>query len=254
MPIFDSYRVENGQSARCCIARIIRRILCVSTLPSSPFDHFKEEEKDPSATPGLMARLMGLESVPPGDSVELHRKSRSQKTRKKVIPMYQEFEDEKFFILSFDRVGRNVDYPVVERWKSSSRSAKEGHGNRKKHRRRRRHSNKENIDADKTVCEVRMRNSSNVRRDLKNSSKESNAARNVMESLAVMKLKAEANSENSSPNSVLDCLEFPPDHKQSSNSGLILATVCIPLLVKEIKVLSYLALQFYLQNEKLLIL
>ncbi|KAL3750526.1 hypothetical protein ACJRO7_011516 [Eucalyptus globulus] len=69
-----------GATSGGCIAGVLRRILCSSNLPTHPFecdndrDQFKSKEKnEPNTTPGIVARLMGLESLPNTSSVHAHK-------------------------------------------------------------------------------------------------------------------------------------------------------------------------------------
>ncbi|KAK6145249.1 hypothetical protein DH2020_022069 [Rehmannia glutinosa] len=60
----------NRKTTGWCITRILRRILCFSSVSSSscPFDYVNEDEirnsSMVSGTPGIVARLMGLDSIP----------------------------------------------------------------------------------------------------------------------------------------------------------------------------------------------
>ncbi|KAM6597389.1 hypothetical protein CsatA_007913 [Cannabis sativa] len=137
---FDT-RIYNSKTAATagCIAGILRRILCSGTLPTHPSDQTTEEtnflEFDSKAittpgTPGLVARLMGLDSLPelgsdwtqqrPQNSIS---RSRSMNSAERVLglddskhrrvksttsfremPEFLELESEEFFILSFENV------------------------------------------------------------------------------------------------------------------------------------------------------
>lgn len=141
----------NSKSATAgCLAGILRRILCSGTLPTHPSDHITEDadslmslnvgEKNLSLeTPGLVARLMGLESMPDVDfrcvksrpnSVARsrsmnstdrlagyncddpkqqqqgrHRRAKST-TSFRETPEFVELGNEEFFILSFENVSK----------------------------------------------------------------------------------------------------------------------------------------------------
>lgn len=141
--IFNNF--ENGfyNSKRCtsgCIRSVLRRFLCFNSLPTHPSDHLKEssnecdyesgtheaEDLNSSATPGLVARLMGLDTMPMTDfgdsktnfnpvrrckSMDFEReKELKQRKGKHVkgtlsfrdVPGYIELENDEFFILSFE--------------------------------------------------------------------------------------------------------------------------------------------------------
>ncbi|XP_062083365.1 uncharacterized protein LOC133789580 [Humulus lupulus] len=152
---FDT-RVYNSKTATTagCIAGILRRILCSGTLPTHPSDQTTEEtnslELDSKVTtpgtPGLVARLMGLDSLPelgsdwaqlrpknsvsrsrsmnsadrvPGSDDSMHRRVKST-TSFREIPAFLELESEEFFILSFENVS--------ERRGIRSKEAKRGKG------------------------------------------------------------------------------------------------------------------------------
>ena len=139
---FDTRIYNSKNDTAGCLAGILRRILCSGTLPTHPSDHITEEtnsvelnlkaqERIPTpGTPGLVARLMGLESLPDigsdwaqsrrknlvsrsrsmnsvdglsgfGDP-KLHRRVKST-TSFRHMPEFLELEDEEFFILSFEK-------------------------------------------------------------------------------------------------------------------------------------------------------
>lgn len=239
---------SNGTTAAGCISKILRRILCFSSLSySCPFDHHtKEEQRESSAiggaVPGIVARLMGLSSLPRIEPIEgsptisscpdSFKKSRSPQVvmRRKIrVPAYQELEDDKFFILSFERRGdRHGSH--VERWRLSKNSDRTEQSKcKKKSMRRTRENlqgkNKENrgllmvskgtLDRDYEVDQ----NPSNVlldscRKPEKRRKKKGNGDR-----FAAFNVEREGDSENSSPNSVLEFVEFPTD-QESSCTGL----------------------------------
>lgn len=237
-------------SSAGCIARILRRILCFSSLPSCPFDHFKEDEEkedslllvDRPDTPGLVARLMGLESLPRIDPIEQSpsansadsiKKPRSpQVRRRRIIPTYQELEDDNFFIFSFEH--------GTERRKSGANS--DGMRRSKSLRRRERlqEENKENegvnvlseanLDSDSNIrneSDFQAEDTRNVLRPLNNSCQNPETltrkkrAKEDYGSGAISSFETEGDSENSSPNSVLhEFVEFPTDIQETGCSGL----------------------------------
>ncbi|PON85471.1 hypothetical protein TorRG33x02_187510 [Trema orientale] len=140
---FDTRFYKSKSATAGCLAGILRRILCSGTLPTHPSDQTTEEtnsvESDSKSrekiqtpgTPGLVARLMGLDSFPeigsdwaqsrPKNSVsrsrsmnsadrlsgfgdpKKHRRSKST-TSFREMPAFLELENEEFFILSFENV------------------------------------------------------------------------------------------------------------------------------------------------------
>ncbi|KAI3461664.1 hypothetical protein Pfo_018327 [Paulownia fortunei] len=255
---------RNGRTAGC-ISRILRRILCFSSLPSCPFDRLKEEVKDSSmagatGTPGIVARLMGLESLPLIEPIEgsplmscadSFKKSRSPQVRRRwIIPTYQELEDDNFFILSFEQEGDGHE-SHIERRKSGKNSGRMqqsmGEKCKKKSMRRReslQERNKENqgenivskgnlldgvvIQKDSNSgignnSDFQVENPSNVLRPLKNSCQKPEKIRKKKakgDSLAAINCETEGDSENSSPISVLEFVEFPTDQETACSGDI----------------------------------
>ncbi|KAL2507854.1 uncharacterized protein Fot_31501 [Forsythia ovata] len=143
-PSFDgkTYNNNSKNGSPGCLTGVLRRFLCLSSLPACHRDHFKEEEKQPLVSdrlqcveeansldaftsPGVVARLMGLESRPHITEESPNSIGRSQSmnsihsstTLKSIqerhrhvksfreIPRYLELEDESFFIISFENAG-----------------------------------------------------------------------------------------------------------------------------------------------------
>ncbi|XP_047956934.1 uncharacterized protein LOC125202558 [Salvia hispanica] len=166
-----------------CLSRILRRILCFSNLPLCSFDHFRADESQspgqtsaPGSTPGVVARLMGLDSpVPRAGPVHEEIAANKLKTpvrRLRDLPPYQELEDDKFFILSFEKRRQR---------KSKKREGLEG-------------KNKENENPEKS--------------------------KRKMGKKYAVSFENEGDSENSSPNSVLEFLGYSAD-QESVSSGEI---------------------------------
>lgn len=151
-PSSASYTTTNYDDNVCqskptagCIHGILRRFLCFNTtLQTHPSDHFNAEPAIPcrsredaesdsgevsAATPGLVARLMGLDSMPMVNHKDLNfvRRTKSMDSLRDVelvqmkhrhvkstlsfrdAPTFLELEDEEFFILSFEGRGKNKD-------------------------------------------------------------------------------------------------------------------------------------------------
>ncbi|PIN25441.1 hypothetical protein CDL12_01807 [Handroanthus impetiginosus] len=203
---------ESVPTSAGCIFKILRRILCFSSLAPSTFDHIQENEKENSLeiggsdNLGIVARLMGLESRP--ESI-----SSPQKRTRRIIPAYQELEDENFFILSFENSEN-----ITKKMKKVRR------------RRRRRESSKEmnNENADLNMIsqgdldlDSCIKNESDFKVEinprkvlcpLKNSCQNSEKIRKNID------IK-EGDSENSSPNSVLEFVDFSNDQETAAFSG-----------------------------------
>ncbi|KAE8734857.1 Zinc finger family protein [Hibiscus syriacus] len=143
---FDPKLCTPKSATTGCLSGILRRILCSRTLPTHPSDHShtteeansvaslnKQEQLDDASskvTPGIVARLMGLDSLPETsllqsqlhpnsitrsrsmnsagykqDSDSIHGKHRRVNSTLSFrdIPTYFELENEEFFVLSFEK-------------------------------------------------------------------------------------------------------------------------------------------------------
>ncbi|XP_073151489.1 uncharacterized protein [Henckelia pumila] len=201
-----------------CMGRFLRRILCINSIRSPPPE---EEQKEPpmactesASTPGIVARLMGLEPLPFMESIarspvlksfEPFRKPRSPDGRyHRIIPTYKEvLEDENFFILSFE----SMDFSRRSRSGSGSGKKKlQGSGVKCKKKGTRRGSlqerDEQNVDGNSD------QNSNTHGRERKKKAKGDG-------NLAVIKPETEGNSQNSSPISVLDFIESAPSPSSS---------------------------------------
>nr|GMD69263.1 transcriptional regulator ATRX homolog isoform X2 [Ipomoea batatas] len=137
-----------------CIAGMFRRLLCSNALPTHPADHMSSVSTHPSsdhaiqrrkseegkkietlASTGVVARLMGLESMPRVElnpnkaiarsqsmsSMDSLRELKSTKEKNlrvcsfREIPTYLELEDENFFILSFEYGGKTAELRSKQR-------------------------------------------------------------------------------------------------------------------------------------------
>nr|DAD28034.1 TPA_asm: hypothetical protein HUJ06_029502 [Nelumbo nucifera] len=146
-PSFDAKLGNSHNATNGCLSGIFRRLLCSGGLPTRPADHIKEPdciesdhqqqqaskkaEAPTAAIPGIVARLMGLESlpeltwVPPGKTADLIGRSRSvnyagywpefdlpRGRHRRVMtslsfreaPTFLQLENEDFFLLSFQNV------------------------------------------------------------------------------------------------------------------------------------------------------
>lgn len=148
---FDVNMCNSKSATAGCLAGILRRILCSGTLPTHPSDHITEETNSVNSSqylkvqekilslesPGLVARLMGLESMPDVDfdcvksrpnSVsrsrsmnstdrlagyydskqqgQHHRRAKSTVSFRETAE-FVELGNEEFFILSFENVSKS---------------------------------------------------------------------------------------------------------------------------------------------------
>ncbi|XP_073270298.1 uncharacterized protein [Primulina huaijiensis] len=200
-----------------CMGRILRRILCINSI-SSPRP--EEDEKEPpiiacesaSSTPGIVARLMGLEPLrsPVLKSFEPFRKPRSPDRRyHRIIPSYQEvLEDENFFILSFE----SMDFHSGKR--------KQGSGVKCKKKGTRRGSSQEWDEENVEFSVEGMNNSCNSDPNSNTRKREKKKQVKRDDNLTVIKPETEGSPQNSSPNSVLDFMESTPSHSSEDISRL----------------------------------
>ncbi|XWS28681.1 hypothetical protein CRYUN_Cryun25bG0092100 [Craigia yunnanensis] len=143
---FDPKMCTLKSATAGCLAGILRRILCSRSLPTYPSDHITEANSVASyrkqqfnavdkidaskVTPGIVARLMGLDSLPEisllktqvnpnsitrsrsmnsadykQDTDSIHGKHRRVNSTLsfREMPTYFELENEEFFVLSFEK-------------------------------------------------------------------------------------------------------------------------------------------------------
>ncbi|KAF5470435.1 hypothetical protein F2P56_010949 [Juglans regia] len=149
---FDATLCNSKSATAGCLAGILRRILCSGKLPKHPSDHISEaasvvcdedrelkakEKIETAATPGIVARMMGLESMPEinwvhksSDPNSISR-SRSMNSENHLAgfdpmqgqhrrvkstlsfresPTFLELENENFLILSFENGGGSKEF------------------------------------------------------------------------------------------------------------------------------------------------
>ncbi|XP_022730875.1 uncharacterized protein LOC111285612 [Durio zibethinus] len=144
---FDLKMCTSKSATGGCLAGILRRILCFRSLPTHPSDHVTEADSVAShkkqrvnavdklddaskVTPGIVARLMGLDSLPEisllktqanpnsitrsrsmnsadykQDTDTIHGKHRRVNSTLSFrdMPTYFELENDEFFVLSFEK-------------------------------------------------------------------------------------------------------------------------------------------------------
>lgn len=257
--------VDSKNATAGCIGGVLRRLLCLNSLPTYPSDHFREadhnnnndsqvfdelpcvkpEEKiEGSGTPNLVARLMGLESLPQIDSNSISR-SRSmnsvdslkeiqsiEERHRRVksfreTPTFLELEDENFLILSFESGAERMKLAVKGR-KSEMGSAQLPKNKKTECVSGQNKENRcSNYSSDEELKVVHFKDSSNILRPKNNSSSEKTRfagptrkmKKRKDECLPLKKIETESDSENSSPVSVLDNVDFSCD-PEITNSGL----------------------------------
>lgn len=153
---FDVNMCNSKSATAGCLAGILRRILCSGNLPTHPSDQIREadsvvcdndqelkaakeciERFEASASPGIVARLMGLDSMPEINNL-LHASSKPNSISRsrslnsadqlagfdsmqgqhrrvkstlsfREMPTFLELENENFFILSFETGGEHKE-------------------------------------------------------------------------------------------------------------------------------------------------
>ncbi|BFG33907.1 hypothetical protein CerSpe_201810 [Prunus speciosa] len=212
---FDAAMCNPKGAAAGCLAGIFRRILCYGSFPTYPSDHITEEEEqaansvesykdqdfksmektgektESAATPSLVARLMGLESIPDVNLVNgqstlnsisrsksmnsvdrfagggddtmqaQHRKVKSTQSFREM-PTFLELENEEFFILSFENESKGKE--MRSKGRKGEMGCREG-----KKKRAGKSENNENIterEADKKKKQVQDGKSRRILKDL----------------------------------------------------------------------------------------
>lgn len=147
---FDPNMCTSKSATASCLTGLLRRILCSRSLPTHPSDQITETSsilcdgrhqeliksnerlETTAATPGVVARLMGLESFPETSSVDMkvsansisrsrsmnsvefrgesdrmqgqHRRVKSTLSFREM-PTFLEVENKEYFVLSFETIG-----------------------------------------------------------------------------------------------------------------------------------------------------
>ncbi|XP_076939009.1 uncharacterized protein LOC143607450 [Bidens hawaiensis] len=102
-----------------CVPAILRRLLRLHTLPTFPLDnHSNHNEFDepycankPKGDPGIVGKLMGLDSMPEVNPIDNWRELKLKKKGGYVLkaPVFVELENDKFIILSFEGDGKDKE-------------------------------------------------------------------------------------------------------------------------------------------------
>ncbi|KAK9159091.1 hypothetical protein Scep_005665 [Stephania cephalantha] len=229
-----------------CLSGVLRRLLCARSLRTHPFDCIKdanevgsgaqkknlnfiteENVKSGSMTPGLVARLMGLESMPDSssaprrvpDSIGRSRSANSadywsefdptqgQQRRVKSFreaPTFLQSENDEFLVLSFEKTEESEGFRSNERRKKSDRRDR-----RVEHKCQTKISDgfRELSTSGKTKLEKKTKKTMKSRKKHSIVCEEKNRG-------------DECDSENSSPVSVLDLDDFLSKSETIDESGL----------------------------------
>ncbi|THG06676.1 uncharacterized protein LOC114287211 [Camellia sinensis] len=152
-PTTTTFSGSKGNS----LATMLRQFLCFNCLPTHPSDQFKdtgfnlesnkfggwetEEKIEGKETPGIVARLMGLESMPlfdlakaqltpnsiersgsmdydswtENESMQGHRGRVGTSLSFRQLPSFLELENDEFFVINFGNGGKNKEFRSKER-------------------------------------------------------------------------------------------------------------------------------------------
>ncbi|KAI3514052.1 hypothetical protein L1887_12368 [Cichorium endivia] len=223
----SSYSSTSEFPTTSCIPAALRRLLCFHSLPTLPFDYHIEEygrnELDENycgnklnGSPGIVAKLMGLDSMPAGNSINQWSELRLQKKRAYVheAPTFVELENEKFIILSFEGGGKDKE---LELKSSKTRKGLIEFKEKTRHMKNQEMricQTPENDAEVKNSCEL-FDSKSGFDKNSKKLCETECAKTGGLRNKIHQKVETESDSENSSPVSVL---EFP-DHQEASHSG-----------------------------------
>ncbi|CAN6556450.1 unnamed protein product [Malus baccata var. baccata] len=262
---FDATMCSSKSATAGCISGILRRILCKGSFPTYPSDHILGEEnsvasssrdqdfnsKDKteiSASPSIVARLMGLDSIPDRNlvssqstqnsisrsksmnSVDRFDKRRGMKSTRsfREMPTFLEPENEEFFILSFESERKSKET------KSKGRKCEKRQSQQTENRRERKAEKKKQLQGQSR----RALNDLNGKEMLKSrstsgeDSKSTSIATKTIEKKKTIcdvlkNVESEFSSEDLSPVSVLDCGQFLVDTEiPSSEEDSSLANSC----------------------------
>ncbi|XP_024965670.1 uncharacterized protein LOC112505856 [Cynara cardunculus var. scolymus] len=201
-------------TATGCFPALLRRLLCFHTLPTLPFDHHiaesygNDEFHELEGNPGIVAKLMGLDSMPAMDRCRGFGLQKG--TCVNEVPSFVELENEKFIILSFEGGGKDKELGL--------KSSKTSKGLIEFKEKTRNKKNQEMPICKSPESDGKVMNSCRLFDFNKNSenpcdtefSKRSRSRKKKLE-----EVDTDSDSENSSPVSVL---EFS-DHQEALHSG-----------------------------------
>ncbi|KAI8523558.1 hypothetical protein RHMOL_Rhmol13G0083600 [Rhododendron molle] len=253
---------SSASSNRRSLTGILRKLLCFNSLPANPTVQFKdtdpftsgeldnsmdmekEEKVEATANPGIVARLMGLESMPQiarcrSMNYDSRRENEGQNwgvntsLSFREFPTFLDLENDEFFVLSFDSEVENKEFrSKANRSEMGPRKLVKRKGERSKSKRDRRglseEKDKENQEPNVVIVadeKINRRINQNVVKQLKPlTQRETSSGRKQMkekeESVSASKaVEAECSLENSSPVSVLDFSEPITDPQVPTSEG-----------------------------------
>lgn len=243
-----------------CLAGILRRILCSRSLPTHPSDHFTEsssiasynkkpqfnavdktDDDDASkVTPGVVARLMGLDSLPEislnnPNSITRSRSMNSadykQDTDSHVhvkhrrvnstlsfrdMPTYFELENEEFFVLSFEKGSETKE--LRSKGRKCSEQSKENRVEKTPDKK-----NKQGPESERVLNVI---NDEKLNRTVVPGGAKLRKKKKKTQHRVAQNVEPECSSEDSSPVSVLDFDQFIIDHGVPV-SGLVPLNFCL---------------------------
>ncbi|KAF8397275.1 hypothetical protein HHK36_016187 [Tetracentron sinense] len=252
---FDANFTNSRNPTPRCLSGILRRLLCTGSLPTHPSDHILEPDKvecdlshedskvekkieDP-AVPGLVARLMGLDSLPertPGsisrsrsvnsagcwsdiDPMQgmIHRRVRTSLSFREV-PTFLQLENEDFFFLSFENLSETKELGLKgKKSEMGFRELKQRRAERSENKENRREKlpekkidkKKEDRETNKKVCSEREKPRKKIS-DKASPSRKFGNGHEIKESGSTPKPRVTANAEDPSK---------PTNHRQVSGGA-----------------------------------
>ncbi|KAL8236775.1 hypothetical protein R6Q59_017856 [Mikania micrantha] len=217
--------IHPDYTATSCIPAILRRLLCFHSLPTFPLDnHIKESCQSNEfdklycanklrSNPGIVGKLMGLDSMPAGKLIDNCGELKLQRKGNCLVleaPTFVELENEKFIILSFEGGGKDKELKL--------NSSKYRKGLVESKGKARNKVNQETIITQSSMNDNEVMNSCKLSNLGKNSGRSCDSdcvKRAIPRKKKHEKVETESDSENSSPVSVL---EFSV-HQEAAYSG-----------------------------------
>ncbi|KAM1695066.1 hypothetical protein ACFX15_028694 [Malus domestica] len=278
---FDETMCSSKSATAGCIAGILRRILCYGSFPTYPSDHITEEKENSvepsskdqdfnsnektgekteiSAPPSIVARLMGLDSIPDDNLVSSqstqnsvsrsksmnsadrfdgcdsmqHRRVKSSRSFREM-PTFLELDNEEFFVLSFESERKSKE--TETKGSKCEKEQSEKTENRRKRKAEKKKKQLEGGQSRRTLKDLngremlRSRSISDRSTSDKDSKSTSIATKMVGKKTicdVLTNVESEFSSEDLSPVSILDCGQFLVDPEVlSSEEDSSLANSC----------------------------
>ncbi|XP_068337138.1 uncharacterized protein [Pyrus communis] len=260
---FDATMCSSKSATTGCISGILRRILCKGSFPTYPSDHILGEEENSvesgsrdqdfnskdkteiSASPSIVARLMGLDSIPDRNlvssqstqnsisrsksmtSVDRFDKRRGMKSTRsfREMPTFLELENEEFFILSFENERKSKET------ESKGRKCEKRRSQKTENRRERKAENKKQLQEGQSRRALNDLNGKEMLKSRSTSCEDSKSTSIAAKTIEKKKticdvlkyVESEFSSEDLSPVSVLDGGQFLVDTEipSSEDSSLV---------------------------------